>query len=330
MLVRVETVDQVGAARRLAAETARAAMIGEEATGRAALVATEIATNLVKHSGGGSLIVEPYADDDGSGVEILALDQGPGMPDVQRCFRDGYSTTGSPGTGLGAVTRMSSRYDVYSSVPGGTVLMARIAGDGAPAIANGRKVELGAVLSPYPGEMECGDAWAYGNRRGEALFVVDGIGHGALAAAAAAVAKEVFDAHGGEDCVPLVERMHRALAPTRGAALALARLDHDRKLVRFVGVGNIAASFVAEGKQRRMVSHNGTAGHRTPRIAEFTHPFSGQTVVIMHSDGISARWELEDYPGLASLHPSVIAGVLFRDHRRARDDATVAVMRVTA
>jgi hypothetical protein len=125
----------------------------------------------------------------------------------------------------------------------------------------------------------------------------------------------------------LVERIHRALAPTRGAALAVARIDAEAHVVRFVGVGNISGALVNNGDARRMVSHNGTAGHIAPRIREFTYPFADDPVVILHSDGLSAKWDLSDYPGLATSHPSLSAGVLFRDHRRERDDATIAVMR---
>ena len=65
-----------------------------------------------------------------------------------------------------------------------------------------------------------------------------------------------------------------------------------------------------------MVSHNGTAGHVAPRIREFTYEFTGNPLVILHSDGLTTRWDLAAYPGLASQHPSLIAGVLLRDHRR--------------
>ena len=98
-------------------------------------------------------------------------------------------------------------------------------------------------------------------------------------------------------------------------------------MVRFVGVGNIGAVLANGGEARRMASYNGTAGHVAPRIREFTYPFTGRPLVILHSDGLSARWEIDAYPGLAASHPSLVAGVLFRDHRRGRDDATVVAMR---
>jgi hypothetical protein len=53
-------------------------------------------------------------------------------------------------------------------------------------------------------------------------------------------------------------------------------------------------------------------------------------LIILHSDGIASRWDIAAYPGLAVQHPSLIAGVLLRDHRRGRDDAAAVAMRATA
>jgi hypothetical protein len=76
-----------------------------------------------------------------------------------------------------------------------------------------------------------------------------------------------------------------------------------------------------------MVSHNGTAGHVAPRIREFTYEFDADPLVILHSDGLATRWDIASYPGLTVQHPSLVAGVLLRDHRRGRDDASVVAMR---
>jgi len=165
---------------------------------------------------------------------------------------------------------------------------------------------------------------------GATLLLVDGSGHGPHAAHAAETAARAFSDNIDKECVPLVEAIHRALAPTRGAALAVARIDADAALVRFVGVGNIGALLSIGSEARRMASHNGTVGHVAPRIREFTYPFTMKPMVILHSDGLSARWELGAYPGLSASHPSLVAGLLFRDHRRGRDDAAVVAMRAAS
>ena len=98
--------------------------------------------------------------------------------------------------------------------------------------------------------------------------------------------------------------------------------------MRFVGVGNISGAVVSEGTTKRMVSNNGIVGHAAPRMREFTYPYSGDPLIVLHSDGLTAKWDFDSYPGLAVSHPSLVAGILFRDHRRSRDDAAVVALRM--
>jgi anti-sigma regulatory factor (Ser/Thr protein kinase) len=121
----VRDTSEVGEVRRAAAGLARRSDLAEDLVGRLALVATEMATNLLKHGGGGFVVVDRFHDADGSGLELLALDKGPGMADVDRCLVDGFSTAGSPGTGLGAITRNCDRYAIYSRAGLGTAVLAR-------------------------------------------------------------------------------------------------------------------------------------------------------------------------------------------------------------
>jgi anti-sigma regulatory factor (Ser/Thr protein kinase) len=326
MIAVVKDISQVGEARRSATELARRAGGDDKLVGRVALIVTEMATNLVKHAGEGEIVMDRFDDSDGQGLEILSLDRGRGIADWQRAMTDGFSTAGSPGNGLGAMSRQSDRFAVFSRPGLGTAIMARIVLQ--PAGAARRKTDLGAVVMTYPGEDICGDGWAFGSgAAGATLLVVDGSGHGLLAARAAEVATRAFLDHLDYDCPRLVETIHRALAPTRGAAVAVARIDTASRLIRYVGIGNICGAAFSGGGIRRMVSHNGTAGHIAPRIQEFTYPYVGAPVVVMHSDGLTAKWSLDSYPGLASCHPSLIAGLLFRDFRRGRDDASVIAMR---
>lgn len=324
MIAKIADPSQVSAARRAAADFARASGFDETATGRIAIVATEMATNLLKHASSGEIVIGSFADGDGAGLELLSLDKGPGIVDLGRAVEDGYSTKGSPGSGLGALRRQSDRFAIWSRPGLGTAVVARFQQKRATG-----SVGVGAVMQPYPREMVSGDAWSFGAAAaGPTLLMVDGSGHGPLAAVAAGASVKAFEANLSSDCSQLMEAIHGALAPTRGAAAAVARVDQAQRLVRYVGVGNIAGAVVSQGVVRRMVSHNGTAGHIAPRIREFTYPWSGSVTIILHSDGLSSKWDLDAYPGLAGSHPSLIAGVLFRDYRRESDDASIAVMRV--
>jgi anti-sigma regulatory factor (Ser/Thr protein kinase) len=331
MLIAIADQSQIAASRRSAEALARGLGFDEVRAGRLALVATEMASNILKHATHGDLRVTRFADGTGSGVEVLAMDKGPGIGDVARSLIDGYSTTGTQGTGLGAIRRQADIFDIYSRPGAGTVVMARILGEESAPTSVPADCELGIILTPYPGEVECGDSWAFGVKSGvPSLFAVDGSGHGPHAASAARGAVEAFEKSDQMDSIRVMETIHRALAPTRGAAIAVARVDRPARLVRFSGIGNISAALVSDGATKRMVSLNGTAGHVAPRVREFTYPLSGTATVILHSDGVSAKWDLASYPGLASCRPSVIAGVLSRDFQRTNDDALVAVLRVAA
>jgi anti-sigma regulatory factor (Ser/Thr protein kinase) len=324
--VAVADASGAGGARRVA--TALAARLGfdETARGRVALVVTEAATNLHKHARQGEILLRCLERGDAVGLDVLALDRGPGMADPERCLRDGFSTAGTPGTGLGAIARQSDLFDVYSTVPEGTALLARLWSRPAPAAAGG--LDVAAVHLPKCGEEVCGDAWAVEPREGGALLLVaDGLGHGPLAAQAAREAVRVFRAHAAADLPEIVRRIHAALRSTRGAAVAVAEVRPEARELRFVGVGNIAASVVADGSSRSMVSHNGTAGLEARRVQEFVYPFEGSAVLVVHSDGLATQWRLERYAGLAARDPALIAGVLYRDFKRGRDDLTVLVAR---
>ena len=324
--VPVQDETQVAEARRAAVSLSRSIGFGEEDAGRVAIVATELATNLVKHGTGGELLIGAYDDRTGSGVECLALDKGPGMADVQASMRDGHSTAGSPGTGLGAVMRGSHDLDIYSRPGLGTAILVRFR-EGRPANAKpSPEPVLGAVNLPKTGEQACGDAWCRkAHASGFKLMVADGLGHGPIAAEAAHAAIQVFLAEHARSPGEILERMHLALRPTRGAAVAVADVGKGR--VVFAGIGNVAGVLITNAGERRMVSHNGTVGHVAKRVQEFTYPFEGAPLAVLCSDGLGTSWTLDRYPGLSQRHPTLIAGVLYRDFNRGRDDVTVLVAR---
>jgi anti-sigma regulatory factor (Ser/Thr protein kinase) len=333
--VPVAESSQVGEARRLIGTTARRLGFDETAAGKVAIVATEMAGNLVKHAGGGEIVVRPLQGttrEAVKGLEILALDRGPGIADVSKSLRDGYSTAGSPGTGLGAISRLSDRFDLYSAPDKGTALLSHLwAGGQGPGSARqeGGTPEHGAVCLPVAGETAPGDGWEIQRRPGGfRVLVADGLGHGPLAREpsqrAIGVLRETpFD----HSPVRVLEACHDALRGTRGAAVAVADVDLAAGTVRFAGIGNVAASIHGMGPSLHLVSLNGIVGQGTARFREFSYPWTSGDLLVMASDGLSTRWRLESYPGLTARHPSLIAGVLYRDYGRPRDDATVVAAR---
>lgn len=328
-IVPVTEGSQISEARRLAIALAADNGWDETASGRLAIVVTEAATNLVKHAQSGEIHLGICLREGHFGIEVLALDRGPGVARIEECLRDGYSTQATAGTGLGAIARLSDEFDVYSQVGKGTSIVARVYASpdsGRPSTAD--LFTIGAVQVPARGERQCGDNWGVREEDGRAvLLVADGLGHGPDADYASREAVAVLMRSTELAPAVLLERVHQALRATRGAAVAVAHIETQQKKLNFAGVGNISASIIAPQVTQHLVSHNGTAGHNVHRFQEFAYAWPATGILVMHSDGIATSWRLDPYPGLSERHPSLLASVLYRDASRGRDDACVVVAR---
>ncbi|MEP6890896.1 MAG: ATP-binding SpoIIE family protein phosphatase [Nitrospirota bacterium] len=326
--VAVSESSQVGDARRKVTALALRAGLDETRAGVCAVIATEIGTNLVKHAKDGEIFIRALSPTPAHGIEILALDRGPGMGNLNRALQDGHSTAGSSGTGLGAIGRMASEFDIQS-VPGrGTALVARIWNGHPPSTYESLPAVTGVISRAMPGETVSGDGWLSNTSdRRTVCAIADGLGHGPLAAQASTCAIESLRTYGALPLVEQIDRAHGALRATRGAAVGVAEILHDQRIVKFAGIGNIMAGVIQNETTRNMVSHNGILGHQIGRVTEFQYPWSESAILIMCSDGISTRWDLKSYDGLMSRDPSLIAAVLYRDFTRGRDDATVIVFK---
>jgi anti-sigma regulatory factor (Ser/Thr protein kinase) len=324
--VSVQDQSQVAEARRRAVAAAEQHGFSSEDTGRAALVATELSTNLLKHGRGGELLIGGFADHGAGGVELIALDKGPGMANVNACLEDGYSSAGTAGKGLGAVIRQSHEVDIASWPGAGTAILARLQ-PGQPVSAKRvpPAAQTGAVAVPMRGQEICGDSWSVAEgASAPTLLVADGLGHGPEAAEASVEAVRLFQRFQGHQVPTLLDYIHGGLRASRGAAVSIARLDRAAGKVIFSGIGNVAGVLIGNGDTRRMVSMPGTAGHNARKIQSFDYPFQSG-LVILHSDGLQSSWTLERYPNIAARHPTLIAAVLYRDLTRGRDDASVLV-----
>ena len=302
----------VALASRLGFPSARAEQL--------ALAVTEAASNLYKHARQGSLLLRVNRDLEQPGIELVTIDAGPGLADVSAALRDGHSTAGSLGIGLGAIQRLADFTDLYS-VPGhGTVLVARFwPGPGPPVI------RCAGLIRPITGETECGDDFG-AVQAGNVVTAIlcDGLGHGPLAAAAASQAvAAILDEPGGEPAA-LLEHVHRRMAGTRGGAVGIVQLSGS--MARFAGLGNIAASILSGDTRKSMLSVPGIAGFQARVIRQFEYDVPPGAAVILHSDGLSSRWEVAAVPGVENKDPLLIAAVLLAEAGIHRDDAGIVVL----
>ena len=294
--------------------------------GRAAIVVTEAVTNMLKHAGGGTLAVRSLGRGSSLGIELLAIDSGPGMRDFAASAVDGVSTAGTPGSGLGAIRRQSDEFDVYTRAGGGTIIRALIWAASVPV--GTEDYEIGALCVPKPGETVCGDAWGVSlDPSGATLLLADGLGHGPDACRASTTAVEVLQRHPKEGPVRILDLAHARMRATRGAAVAVLRHDAANSEIAFAGVGNISACVVNGASRRAMVSHNGIVGHNIHKSQEYRYPWPPRSLLVAHTDGIDTHWDLAAFPGILDCHPAIIAAMLYREHTRTRDDAGVVVAR---
>lgn len=321
---------------RVATEEAGArAGLDAHRTAVAALVATELATNLLKHAGGGRLVIDlverPGTGPHGPAVQLVALDHGPGIRDVTTAMRDGYTTSeASLGAGLGTCLRIASSFDLYST-PRGTVSVARI-DRGAGPEKTAPAGRAGGINVPLGRAEHSGDAWSCavsGSRL--TLLLADGLGHGAKAAQASGAAVDELHRVGHLSPPEILRRMHPALRHTRGAAVAVAQLDTDTRELAFSGVGNIGARLHTAGSWEHLVSHPGIVGAQFPATVPVRRsPWGPESLLVLHSDGLPSRWVPPHEPHLLIHDPAVVAATILRDASSAaspvRDDTCVAVL----
>lgn len=320
---------QIGHARRQALSLATSIGLDELKRGQLSIIVTEAAANIAAHAGRGEIVIIPWRFRDHVGIDVVALDTGQGMADIGRSLEDGYSTAGTAGQGLGAISRLAGTLQIYSAPGQGTGLLARIVQESPSAIAVARDYLLGAVSLAVAGETQCGDEWDADFTAGRSIYIVaDGLGHGSLAAEAAREAIRVFREAPHLSPSRILADAHLALGKTRGAAVSIAEILHDKSVVNYAGIGNVSGMIYEMNKARNMVSMNGTLGHTVGKIQQFSYPWQSTSTLIMHSDGLGTRWNLEQYPGLSSRHPSLVAGVLYRDFHRKRDDVTILISRL--
>ncbi|MEV4396313.1 ATP-binding SpoIIE family protein phosphatase [Nonomuraea sp. NPDC049607] len=319
--VRAEDPSAVGAVRRQAVALAEVAGFDTTRTGQIAVAVSEAVSNLVKHAVEGVVLVRPHPEAP-LGVELVAVDKGPGMADVARALRDGYSTSGTLGIGMGAIARIATGYDVHSVPSMGTVLVMHFTAEGTP----GPPLRASGLTRPIGDEVSCGDGYAIAeNGETTTVLLCDGLGHGHIAAVVADTAVELFAQVNDQEPLSILEHLHRGLSGTRGGAVAVARVGPDT--VTYAGLGNVSG-WVADATGRQgMISLPGIAGHQGRTLRQYEYRIAPYATVVMHSDGLTDRWDPGNVPGLFARTPAVIAAGLLREAGSRRDDACVVTVR---
>ncbi|MFI6515537.1 SpoIIE family protein phosphatase [Spirillospora sp. NPDC050679] len=322
--LRVEDVSAVAGVRRRAAALAARLGFAEERLAQLELAVSEAASNLHKHAVDGVIGVWVVRAGGVAAIEFACLDRGPGITDVSRSMLDGYSTSGTLGIGLGSISRLADSSDLHSIPRRGSVLTARFAVEADSPVA----LAHAGLTRPKPGQQVCGDGYAVHTGEGVThVMLCDGLGHGPLAERASQEAvRAVRRRDPAAGPAELLRDVHRALAPTRGGAVSVAEVDFAAGRVRYAGLGNVAGWIVTPDGRRGMISTPGIAGHEARTIREHVYDLPPDATVVLHSDGLTERWNPADYPGLFTRRAALVAATLLRDAGVRNDDASVVAV----
>lgn len=337
----IEITDEarVGTARRAVHEYADRLGFTEKELAEIDIVVQELGTNAATYATQNSWLHYTTTIGRGAGLELFYWDAGPGIYNIDRAVRDGVSTSGSLGMGLGAIRRLMDQFDLYSTVRTTSKLSlqaARRTSHGTAVLARKWRKDVrpepmevsrvGVWSRPHPGEETNGDAYLIKTLGAQTLFVVvDGLGHGRGAKQAADTAIESLSDWTGEPLEEVFSAVHGALRATRGAVMGAAVMDAAREEMRYAGVGNVSVRIFNAPQHATPIPSNGTMGARMGRVRVWTQAWTEESILIMASDGLSETWDIKSYPNLLERNPQILAGILMRDYSRTNDDATVLV-----
>ena len=315
-------------ARRLARSMAGELGFAEKAAEEIGLVAGELAANLVRHAGGGQMVLERLEEDGRVGLRMDAQDSGPGIVDVDRAMIDGFSTAGGLGYGLGTANRLMDDLEVDSERGKGTHVVGRRWLRVDTERAAGCPLDFGAASRPHPKMAANGDAFVIEKWESSALVgVIDGLGHGQFAHRAAQAARQYVDSHFDRPLGEIFRGVGHSCRATRGVVMALARFDWGAGKLTFASVGNVEARVCGAPAPVRFIARRGVIGGRAPAPLVSECGWEPSCMMALYSDGLTGHWEWKDFAHLRDRSAASVAQEMLRTLGKDNDDATVIVVK---
>lgn len=295
------------------------------------IIVAEMTSNLHKYAKDGEILAGIVKNEGEEYIELISIDNGPGMIDAAKFMVDGFSTTSTLGQGLGSIKRLSDKFDLFSVKGWGTIILSRIYKKQTAKTNKKDPVEITRLVVAKPGEKISGDGtFVMRTEHGMKLLVADGLGHGILANDAVNTAVKSFEACTDESPAQILRHMHQDLRKTRGMVAMVSVFDFPAKTLRLAGVGNIAARFLHfSGNGKNQISYNGIVGHNIPNtINDQQISFNEYSLLVLCSDGIQSRWDIAKYSGIGKCDLSVLAAAIYKDYSRRNDDNSVIIVKL--
>lgn len=294
------------------------------------IIVSELASNLVKHAGSGELLYRIFQTDSDATFEIISIDNGSGMSDARGMIKDGVSTTKTLGQGLGAVSRLSDTFEIFSMNNWGTIAYSKVLLKKEGSVNKSNRLKVRGLLIPKAKEVLCGDGYATRSTHDEIhFFFGDGLGHGQYAFEAVKKAADFFLLCEENDPVDIIRQMHEHVRKTRGLVVVVAVFNFKTNVWRICGVGNILARIYSGLTYKNYSSYNGIVGLTVPRsIKESVIEGEKNQYIIMCSDGLKTHWDLQKYPSILKYDATIAAAALYKDFARRTDDASILIGKI--
>lgn len=293
------------------------------------LIVAEMTSNLFKYSDGGEILMGAFQNGGSPYIELISIDNGPGMMNPAKMMLDGVSTTNTLGHGLGSMKRLSDTFELYSQIGWGTIVLSRVYNEPVKS-KDKNEVIMRPIVVSKPGETTSGDGFTYKKTdKFIKLMLADGLGHGPEANKAVNEAVAAFKIFPEYSPTETLRFIHSSIKKTRGAVINITGYDFADKKWSSAGVGNIAARMFGPTNFKNHMSYNGIVGHNIPNTMN-DQPYAADEFnqLLLCSDGIRTRIDLAKYPLMYKYDATVLAAAIYKDHARRNDDMSVVIAKI--
>ena len=321
-------------ARRTAKELAQQIGFETACQEQIVLVVSELSSNLIKYACRGLINLKAISESGRTGILISSHDRGPGF-DSGKALTDGYSSSGTLGIGLGAIQRMVDIMEIESrqSQPAGTVIVCK-KWLPAPQTVNKQQacpLDIGVISQPKRDFEVNGDVYLIKpDRQGNCLIaVIDGVGHGSPAHKAAQAACDYIDNHALLPMPEIFRGVELTCQSTSGVVMALIHFDIAHSALTFASIGNIETKLVGSDEKNSLLIKRGILGRQSSAPIICRHHWTSELGLVMHSDGVSSRWNWREFAHLSEKPAQFIAEQMHRKLHKDSDDATLIFVKNT-
>lgn len=327
----------LGFIRRQITDHMKSLRFSEKEIAEVSIVVNELCDNMIKHAAvEGKIRFSQIVDENRTGIEIVAEDKGPGIENIEEMLKDGVSSKGTLGGGFGAIRRLSDYFEIRSNtkslgdstVQPGTIIVVKKwrASSLHTSRVISSDITVSVLTKPYYGSSVNGDGYYIRSSSGKDIIaVLDGLGHGVEAFEATNCAIKIIDENTHKSVEEIMKTMNLVLKNKRGAVVALFSIDRFEKEFEMLSIGNIDIRLMSEEATERLFSYNGYIGGYTGNFKTTRHAYKRGDILTLCTDGVSTKWEFEQYINENISNPTVLCNLVFNEYARQNDDATMLV-----